>query len=64
MMEPVEFRKAAPIEPRSMSWAVEGTAATRANMVTSIYLEPDLMERHVRKLEAKYKRCERNEAVR
>ena len=46
-----------------MSWAVEGTAATRANMVTSIYLEPDLMEQHVRKLEAKYKRCER-EAVR
>ncbi len=62
MMEPVEFM-AQPIEPRSMSWAVEGTAATRANMVTSIYLEPDLMERHVRKLEAKYKRCER-EAVR
>jgi pyruvate/2-oxoacid:ferredoxin oxidoreductase alpha subunit len=62
MMEPVEFM-ATPIEPRSMSWAVEGTAATRANMVTSIYLEPDLMERHVRKLEAKYKRCER-EAVR
>jgi len=28
-MEPVEFM-AAPIEPRSMSWAVEGTAATRA----------------------------------
>ncbi len=58
-MEPVEFM-ATPIEPRSMSWAVEGTAATRANMVTSIYLEPDLMERHVRKLEAKYKRCERD----
>src|SRR5271157_2328067 len=62
MMEPVEFM-ATPIQPRSMSWAVEGTAATRANMVTSIYLEPDLMEQHVRKLEAKYKRCER-EAVR
>ena len=62
MMEPVEFMAQA-IEPRSMSWAVEGTAATRANMVTSIYLEPDLMEQHVRKLEAKYKRCER-EAVR
>ncbi|MGD0579575.1 MAG: 3-methyl-2-oxobutanoate dehydrogenase subunit VorB [Bryobacteraceae bacterium] len=62
MMEPVEFMAQA-IEPRTMSWAVEGTAETRANMVTSIYLEPDLMEQHVRKLEAKYKRCER-EAVR
>ena len=62
MMEPVEFMAQA-VEPRSMSWAVAGTAATRANMVTSIYLEPELMEQHVRKLEAKYKRCER-EAVR
>jgi len=62
MMEPVEFMTQ-PVEPRHMSWAVEGTAGTRANMITSIYLEPELMEQHVRKLEAKYQRCER-EAVR
>jgi len=30
--------------------------------VTSIYLEPDVLERHVRKLEAKYLAAERTEA--
>lgn len=62
MMEPVEFM-ATPIEPRHVDWAVEATPETRSNVVTSIFLEPDLMEEHVRKLEAKYRRCER-EAVR
>ena len=57
MMEPVEFPEAqAP--PPAPSWAVTGTAATRANLVTSIYLEPDVLEAHVRKLEAKYQRAE------
>jgi len=51
MMEPVEF--APPIAvPRPPKWAVTGTAATRHNLVASIYLEPDLLERHIRKLEA------------
>jgi pyruvate/2-oxoacid:ferredoxin oxidoreductase alpha subunit len=40
---------------------VAGTAATRPNLISSIYLEPDQMERHVRKLEAKYKEAERHE---
>ena len=62
MMEPVEFM-ANPVEPRRVSWAVEGTPETRQNLITSIYLEPDAMEAHIRKLEAKYRRCER-EAVR
>jgi len=39
---------------------VLGTAATRRNLVTSIYLEPDVLERHVRELEAKYKEAERH----
>ncbi len=61
MMEPVEFPepKAPPPTP---VWAVDGTAATRRNFVTSIFLEPDGLEAHVRKLEAKYQRAER-EAV-
>ena len=62
MMEPVEFAEPASVPPPP-EWAVLGTAETRPNLITSIYLEPDLMERHVRKLEAKYKRAER-EAVR
>jgi len=40
---------------------VAGNAETRKNFVTSIYLEPDKLEAHVRKLEAKYERAERYE---
>jgi pyruvate/2-oxoacid:ferredoxin oxidoreductase alpha subunit len=41
---------------------VFGTGESRRNLVTSIFLEPDKLEAHVMKLEAKYKRAER-EAV-
>ena len=58
MMEPVEFPQAIAPPPRP-EWAVAGDAASRHNFVTSIYLEPDKLEAHVRKLEAKYKRMER-----
>jgi pyruvate/2-oxoacid:ferredoxin oxidoreductase alpha subunit len=61
MMEPVEFAAPLPVPPPP-DWAVTGIAATRPNLVTSIYLEPDLMEKHVRKLEAKYLVAERREA--
>jgi pyruvate/2-oxoacid:ferredoxin oxidoreductase alpha subunit len=61
MMEPVEFPS--PIAPPpAPGWAVTGTADTRPNLITSIYLEPDKLEAHVRKLEAKYKHAEQ-EAV-
>jgi pyruvate/2-oxoacid:ferredoxin oxidoreductase alpha subunit len=59
MMEPVEFAPALPV-PAPPEWAVLGNAASRKNLVTSIYLEPDALERHVRKLEAKYSDAERN----
>lgn len=62
MMEPVEFAGCAR-QPEEKPWAVTGTAATRQNLVSSIHLEPDRLEQHVRKLEAKYRRAER-EAVR
>jgi pyruvate/2-oxoacid:ferredoxin oxidoreductase alpha subunit len=53
MMEPLELgtREAAlPDKP----WAVRGTAETRPNVITSIHLEPDVLEAHIRKMEAKY----------
>jgi pyruvate/2-oxoacid:ferredoxin oxidoreductase alpha subunit len=34
---------------------------TRKNLISSIFLEPDAMERHVRHLEEKYRRAEREE---
>jgi len=60
MMEPVEFPPAIAERP-APGWAVQGTAETRQNLITSIYLEPDGLEAHVRKLEAKYRRAEQRE---
>jgi pyruvate/2-oxoacid:ferredoxin oxidoreductase alpha subunit len=62
MMEPVRF--ASKVHVAEMpDWAVDGTAATRKNLVASIQIEADALEQHVLKLDAKYKRAER-EAVR
>lgn len=60
MMEPVEFMSK-PVEPPRFDWAVEGTAETRPNLVTSIFLEPDALEAHIGKLQEKYRRAEREE---
>jgi pyruvate/2-oxoacid:ferredoxin oxidoreductase alpha subunit len=60
MMEPLdlEYREVTiPERP----WAVQGTAETRKNLVSSIYLEPDALEAHIRKLEAKYTIAAQNE---
>lgn len=61
MMEPVEFRQQ--FTPHhTPDWAVTGNVTTRPNLVSSIYLEADDLERHIRRLEAKYRRAEQ-EAV-
>jgi pyruvate/2-oxoacid:ferredoxin oxidoreductase alpha subunit len=60
MMEPVEFPHAA-TEPRFPDWAVDGTAATRGNLINSLHLDCDEMEAHSRALEAKYHRAEERE---
>jgi 2-oxoisovalerate ferredoxin oxidoreductase alpha subunit len=62
MMEPVEFASEA-ILPPPPAWSVQGNAETRKNLISSIFLEPDELERHIRHLAAKYHRAER-EAVR
>ena len=60
MMEPVEFPERA-IQPPAPTWAVRANVETRKNLLTSIYLDPDDLERHVRKLAAKYERAESEE---
>jgi pyruvate/2-oxoacid:ferredoxin oxidoreductase alpha subunit len=60
MMEPVEFPERA-ILPAPPAWAVRGTLETRKNFITSIFLEPDALERHVLKLHSKYEHAEREE---
>src|SRR5512146_1821495 len=54
MMEPIEIEEKEPAVIEK-PWAVKGTPETRKNVITSIFLEPDALEEHVRKLEAKYK---------
>ena len=61
MMEPLELLDDETIPPEK-SWAVIGTRETRKNLISSIYLEPDELEAHVRKLEAKYKKAAELEA--
>jgi 2-oxoisovalerate ferredoxin oxidoreductase alpha subunit len=56
MMEPLELEYRDPVIP-PRPWAVQGTAETRKNLISSIYLETDVLEEHVRKLEAKYMRA-------
>lgn len=56
MMEPLEIEDKT--QPQmEKPWAVKGTEETRGNLVSSIFLTPDELEAHVRKLEAKYKKC-------
>ena len=54
MMEPIELEE---IESTAAEkpWAVKGTPETQHNLISSIYLEPDDLEKHERKLEQKYK---------
>lgn len=53
MMEPVEFPDRM-VEPPEKPWAVHGDAETRRNLISSIYLTPEALERHVQHLETKY----------
>jgi len=61
MMEPLELEyRERELPPKP--WAVHATADTRKNLLSSIYLEPNDLEAHQHKLEAKYKRAQETEA--
>lgn len=60
MMEPVDLKEHE-IAALKKLWAVEGTSETRNNLICSIYLEPDDLEEHQRRMEAKYIRCAQEE---
>ena len=61
MMAPVEIAEFAP-RMVEKPWKLDATAATNANVITSIYLDFGEMERHVGRLHAKYCEIEKNEA--
>src|SRR5579871_3288595 len=60
MMEPLDLKYRDIVAPEK-PWAVKGTADTRKNMVSSIYLETDDLEEHQRRMEAKYIRAQQTE---
>ena len=60
MMEPVEFAERAVVNEQH-EWAVMGTAATRGNLITSLFMDFDDLEAHVQHLEEKYRRAEQLE---
>jgi 2-oxoisovalerate ferredoxin oxidoreductase alpha subunit len=60
MMEPVEFPERAVLAD-TPPWAVTGTAGTRANLITSIFMGTDELEAHNRELQATYRKIEQLE---
>lgn len=62
MMEAVEFRDAEEKFEADKSWATNGSGMKREhNVVTSIYIEPEILEQHNLKLQAKYAEITKNE---
>ena len=60
MVEAVELEDREAVAPEK-PWAVKGTAATRKNLITSIFLESDELEAHQRQMEVKYARARQEE---
>lgn len=54
MVEPLRFPEKAIAPKINAAWAVAGTAETRANAISSIDLDFDLLEKHNIKLQEKY----------
>jgi 2-oxoglutarate ferredoxin oxidoreductase subunit alpha len=62
MMEAVEFRDSEDICEADKSWAVTGTGMKRDhNIITSIYIDPEVLEKHNQKLQEKYRKIAENE---
>ncbi len=62
MMEPVEFPEPVTDLPRK-DWAVYADKESKDNLISSIYLDPSVLEEHNRKLQEKYAEIERNEKM-
>ena len=63
MVEPLKFPEEALKPAIDTTWAVAGRAETRGNLITSIMLNFDDMERHNYKLQEKYQRIIENEVA-
>lgn len=63
MVEPLQFPEVAVQPAIDTTWAVAGKAETRGNLVTSISLNFDDLERHNYRLQEKYQRIKENEVL-
>jgi 2-oxoglutarate/2-oxoacid ferredoxin oxidoreductase subunit alpha len=62
MMEPVEFNSPKARDLKEKTWATTGTKGERKpNVINSLYLDPQQLEDHNFRLDAKYKEIEANE---
>ncbi|MDQ2086801.1 3-methyl-2-oxobutanoate dehydrogenase subunit VorB [Herbivorax sp. ANBcel31] len=62
MMETVEYKDVENILNVEKPWATTGTEMKREkNTITSVYINPEVLENHNRKLQSKYKEIEQNE---
>jgi pyruvate/2-oxoacid:ferredoxin oxidoreductase alpha subunit len=62
MMEPVEFPEPITELPRQ-DWAIYGDLESRDNLISSIFLDPEELEKHNRKLQEKYAEIARHEVM-
>jgi 2-oxoisovalerate ferredoxin oxidoreductase alpha subunit len=63
MVEPLRFPERAIVPEIDTSWAVSGSPQTRKNMISSIDLNFDVLERHNLKLQEKYERIANSEVA-
>lgn len=62
MMEPVEFKPYKPQkELKPKEWATTGAKGRKPNIINSLFLDPEVLEKHNQKLKKKYEEMERNE---
>lgn len=61
MMEPVELPAPRPIEKRDRGWELTGNIGRNRRIITSIYLQPEVLHQHNVKLQAKQCEIEKNE---
>jgi len=59
MMEPVEFKERTE-RKFDKSWTVTGARGRERNIINSLYLKPEALERHNNRLQEKYRQMEQN----
>ncbi|MCR4398416.1 MAG: 3-methyl-2-oxobutanoate dehydrogenase subunit VorB [Firmicutes bacterium] len=62
MMEPVEFKERPLSSPDPKPWATTGAKGRKPNIITSIHIDPEVLDRHNWHLQEKYREIVEREA--